>query len=289
MLTRRGYAPCELERLEGRQLLSTVGPDDKFEDNDLPVTVVRAPQGAANSPNLGVVSGQKIIRQLAMVDSGDYYRFRTSYAGTAADSVKLNFGNANGNLDMQLIGAGGKAVLRSSLGNSGTETISLNGLAAGTYFIKVFGKNGQTNSVYRLTFQGPTAPPPPPPPTDDAYEDNDTIVQVKARGTGDNSPNLGYFSARTVSGLILHDTYDIYSFTVSSTLGSNAFVKVNASVPMDMVLYNSAGTPIRSSEAYLGVFQINLAGLIADRYYVQVTHYALGTEGTFNYSLTFGA
>ena len=162
------------------------------------------------------------------------------------------------------------------------------------YFAKIEGKNGQTNAVYRMTFQLPTAPPPPPPPpVDDAYEDNDTRPQVGAR-TPDaaGSPNLGNFAARTVSNLILNDTYDIFRFTVTSGMGplsSSAFVRVNSSSSLDMVLFNSAGQPIRSSEAYLGQNSISLAGLGNDNYFVQVTHYALGAEGPFNYSLTFGA
>lgn len=281
---------CAFEALEGRQMLSTTGPDDRFENNDLPRQVVQRVEAATNSPSLGTIQGQRIIRQLALVDSADYFRFRTAATSTSANFVRLNFGNANGNLDLKLIGASGKTVLRQSIGNTGTETINLNGLAAGIYFVKVEGKGGQTNAVYRLTFQLPTAPPPPPPPpADDAYEDNDTREQVALRAPGVNSPHLGNFSARTVTGLILNDTYDIYRFTALSSFGSSAFIRINSTASLDMVLFNSANQPVRSSEAYLGQNTINLSGLLNDNYYLQVTHYALGTEGPFNYTLTFGA
>ena len=267
-------------------MLSTTGPDDRFENNDMPRQVVQRVEAATNSPNLGTITGQRIVRQLALVDSADYFRFRTAAVSTSANFLRLNFGNANGNLDLKLVGAGGKTVLRQSIGNTGTETINLNGLAAGIYFVKVEGKNGQTNAVYRLTFQLPTAPPPPP--MDDAYEDNDTREQVALRAPGENSPHLGNFSSRTVSGLILNDTYDIYRFTATNSFGSGAFIRINSTASLDMVLFNSANQPVRSSEAYLGQNTINLSGLLNDNYYLQVTHYALGTEGPFNYTLTFG-
>lgn len=271
-------------------MLSTTGPDDAYENNDLPRQVVQRVEAAANSPSLGTIQGQRIIRQLALVDGADYYRFRTAAASTSSNFVRLNFGNANGNLDLKLVGAGGKAVLRQSIGNTGTETINLNGLAAGIYFIKVEGKNGQTNSVYRLTFQLPTPPPPPPPPpADDLYEDNDSLVQVGNRAAGTNSPNLGNYTARTISNLTLNDSYDVFRFKVNSTLGSGAFVRVNTTASLDMVLFNSSGRPIRSSEAYLGQNTISFSGLVTDTYYLQITHYALGSTGPFNYSLTFGA
>lgn len=290
-LSRRRVAhePHGLEPLERRQFLSTTGPEDAYEDNDLPrITKARVKAGL-NSPNLGLIQGEKIIRQLALVDSGDVYRIRTSATGTSADFIRLNFGNANGNLDLKLFGASGTNLLRSSLGNTGTETISLNGLAAGTYFVRVEGKNGQTNAVYRLTFKTPTPPPPPPPPpADDPYEENDTLQQVGNRAPGLNSPNLGDYAARTVSGLKLNDTYDIFRFKVTSKLGFNAFVQINSTASLDMVLFNSAGRPIRSSEAYLGQRGISFAGLVTDTYYLQVTHYALGATGPFNYALVFG-
>jgi hypothetical protein len=277
-----------LEALESRQLLSGA-PDDRFEDNDLPRTVVRAAEGATNSPNLGAVSGQRVIRTLALCDAADVFRIRLTSAGVAGNFIRINFNNARGNLDLQLLGASGTRILASSLNNSGPETISLDGRAAATYFIRVLGKNGATNPNYTLTINAPTGVIVNP--NEDAYENNDTLEQASAGAPGAaNSPNLGAISAaRSISNLKLSDTYDIFKFSIASTVGATTpkFVRIDTAAPLNLVLYNSAGQSIRNAAAYLGQFSIDMTGLAAGEYFVQVTHFALGTAGTYNYGLTF--
>lgn len=272
-----------LEALESRRLLDAV--DDRYEDNDTAGAANRAVQAAPNSPNLGPIQGTKQIKQLKLVDASDYYKIRLTTTGTSADFAKINFNRANGDLDVRLYGANGKRLLRSSQGTTGVEQVSLQGLAAGAYYFRVYGKNGATNPIYRLTINGPT--PVTQQPGDDAYEDNDTIEQVAARQPGPQSPNLGQITTQTISNLKLADGYDIFRFTVTSTLGPTAFVHITSADPLDMVLFNSAGQPVRSAEAYQGQYTISFDNLIPDSYSLQITHYALNTPGTFNYSLAF--
>ena len=179
-----------MECLESRQLLDAAILADRFEHNDTASQTKLAPVAAQNSPNLGPVSGQKVYRNLTLEDNADFFRFRLLAPGEAGHFARINFGNAKGNLDLKLIGPGGAAVIASSLGNTGTERISLDGLSPGWYFVKVEGKNGAQSPVYRLTLNTPT-----PDPNDDLLENNDTLARVMAKAPGQNSPNIGVISA----------------------------------------------------------------------------------------------
>jgi hypothetical protein len=279
---KRAYTHAGMEVLEPRQMMAA-GPlvDDRFENNDTRQIVAARPEGATNSPNLGTVIGTRQILNLALADVQDVYRIRLAAPGTAADFARINFTNANGNLDLRLLGPAGR-ILRTSLGNTAVERISLDGLGAGVYYLRVNGRNGAMNK-YRINMQLPS----PPPPTEDAYEDNDTIAQTNARAEGPNSPNLGTMTDRTITSLKLADKYDIFKFTTTATGTAQSFVQINTTEPLNMVLYSAQGQSLRSSEAYQGVFKISLANLPAGQYFLQVTHYALDTSGSFNYALQF--
>src|SRR5204863_2357314 len=47
-------------------------------------------------------------------------------------------------------------------GTGNSESVSLNGLAAGTYYVDIFGASGATNPNYALTITPPTVVTPPP-------------------------------------------------------------------------------------------------------------------------------
>ena len=61
-------------------------------------------------------------------------------------------------------------VLATSAGVTDTEQISLAGLAAGTYFVKVYGFAGATNPGYSLAVSGPAGT------GADRYEPNDSAA-----------------------------------------------------------------------------------------------------------------
>jgi hypothetical protein len=272
-----------LEGLEPRQLLAAPA-DDRYEDNDLPRITKAAVLAAPSSPNLGLITGTTTIPSLALLDSADWYRFKLGTWGGENDYAKITFKPSQGDLDIRITGAGGQVTLASSTGTGGSERISLNGFSPGWYFLKVEGKAGATNPSYKLTFQTPT-----PEAGDDTYENNDTpaIVDLRPEGAA-YSANLGAIGApRTLSGLKMLDTYDVFKFRLTATGPQSSFLKVNATDPLDMVLLDDQGRPVRSSEAYLGQTRISLAGLAAGAYYVQVSHYALGTPASAPYSLTW--
>ncbi|MFO0845255.1 MAG: pre-peptidase C-terminal domain-containing protein [Gemmataceae bacterium] len=120
--------------------------DDGFEENDT----------LAQASNLGTLTAARTVSGLVLADGADWFRFTTSLAGTAASSVAISFQNAQGNLALQLYNASGE-ILRGSDGTGNGETITLNGLAAGTYYARVYGSQGATNPSYSLTVTPPTS------------------------------------------------------------------------------------------------------------------------------------
>ena len=71
-------------------------------------------------------------------------------AGTASNYVRIDFAQSQGDLDMVVYRADGTTVAGSSTGNGNSEIISLNGAAAGTYYVKVYGYLGASNPNYTL-------------------------------------------------------------------------------------------------------------------------------------------
>ncbi len=66
----------------------------------------------------------------------DYYQFKLSNMGLRGDGVSIGFENSVGDLDLRLIDAKGNVVAESA-GTGNVETISFNGVAAGTYYLEV--------------------------------------------------------------------------------------------------------------------------------------------------------
>jgi hypothetical protein len=119
--------------------------EDGFEQNDTRTTAA----------NLGTFVSASTITDLALLDSHDWFRFTTTGTGTSADSVRIQFANVRGNLNLELYNAAGKKIGTSS-GSGNSEQISLAGRAAGTYFVHVLGKSGAKNADYSLTIDPPS-------------------------------------------------------------------------------------------------------------------------------------
>src|SRR4029079_9291979 len=108
--------------------VTTTPTDDSYENNDT----------LSAAYNLGTLSATRNITRLVMADSADWFRFTTGATGTTGNSVSISFQNAQGNLQLALYNSSGVQI-GSSAGTGNSETISLNGLVAGTYYVDVFG------------------------------------------------------------------------------------------------------------------------------------------------------
>lgn len=120
--------------------------DDGFEEND----------SLSRASSLGVLASQRTVAGLVMADSADWFSFTTASAGTSAHSASISFQNAQGDLGLELYSGSGR-LLASSNTAGNVETVSLNGLGAGTYYVRAFGSQGATNPGYTLTVTPPPA------------------------------------------------------------------------------------------------------------------------------------
>ncbi len=124
---------------------STGLTDDSYENNDSFNTAY----------NFGTLTAVKTVNTLVMADGVDWYRFTTTANGTSSNSVSISFLNSQGNLQLALYSATG-ALISASTGTGNSESVSLSGLAAGTYFVDVYGNGGAQNPNYLLTITPPT-------------------------------------------------------------------------------------------------------------------------------------
>lgn len=229
--------------------------DDRFEQNDTP----------SAATNLGTLTASTTVSQLVMADSNDWYRFTLSSAAPMGSSVSMSFTHALGDLDMELYSSFGQ-FLRISNGITNSERVSLAGLPAGTYYVRIYGYRGATNPDYSLSVNLGTSAPQPPPVTDDSFEDNDTQA---------TAANLGTLTdVRTVSNLVLADSQDWFRFTTSATGTSSDFASIsfqNSQGNLALALYNSSGQQLAASNGTTNLEQVSLAGLGAGTYYVRIT------------------
>ncbi|HRK22600.1 MAG TPA: lysyl oxidase family protein [Fimbriimonadaceae bacterium] len=132
---------------------------DPFEDNDTTAEVNSKPEGGLNSPNIGLVLTQKVVKGLSMDDANDYFRIKLHACGPG-DYIKMASPYLRqGNLNLRLLNSAGTA-LRTSTDDYNFEQISLNGIAAGTYYIHVQRATTTNNPTYSLTIEpGGNLPP----------------------------------------------------------------------------------------------------------------------------------
>jgi Leishmanolysin/Bacterial pre-peptidase C-terminal domain/Bacterial Ig-like domain len=236
--------------------------DDTQEDNDTLRT----------AKFLGKPNGPLTISGLGLVDSNDWYSFSLASKGGPNDKVAISFQHSQGDLDLQLYNVSGTKI-KSSTGVTDGEQISLNGLAAGTYYIRVFGKNNASNPNYSLTIIVPVKL------TDDLFEENDTRTAARALGT--------LTALKTVPNLVMADAHDWYRFITTSTGTGADFVQIdflNSQGNLDLELYNASGTRLASSTGTTDNQNISLSGRAAGTYFVHV--FGVGGVQNPNYTLT---
>ena len=246
--------------------------DDSYENNDTQATAT----------NLGTLTAPKTLSNLVMADSGDWYKFTTTAPTTVNDKVTMSFVNSRGDLDLALYNAAGTR-LRISNSVSNSETVSLSGLAAGTYFIRAYGYQGAQNPAYSLTVSVTSSTTTPAPVTDDTYENNDTFATAR---------DLGSLSAATtISTLVMADGHDWYKFTMGGAGTTNDFVAVSSSSTqgdLDLELYNATGTRLAISDNSTNSEQISLAGKAAGTYYVHVIGFNNAVTPTYSLQIDPG-
>ena len=133
--------------------------DDAYEEND----------SRTAARNLGTVAEPQTLASLAMADNADWYSFTMNGPGTSADFVEISFEHAQGDLELALFNSAGTRV-RLSDGATDAERVSVAGLPAGTYFVRVFGFLGATNPSYSLQIDVGNEITTPPPGGDGQFD-----------------------------------------------------------------------------------------------------------------------
>ncbi|MDO4587009.1 MAG: caspase family protein [Planctomycetia bacterium] len=210
-----------------------VKSDDPYEVNNSIADVNAFTEGAENSPNLGLIVGEYTIENLRMLDGIDWFKFELPQNASMYDHISISYNASRTNyLQLFLCDANGSEIRRYDEISS-VEKISLGGLDAGSYFIKVVGDSNKPVRRYTLHIQTCS---------DDPYELNNTRQQVDAAPertdanheiVNPNSPNLGIiFEDRyTVGDLILKQNnstnsgeIDGFRFEMTGTGGENSYI-----------------------------------------------------------------
>ena len=221
------------------------------------------PNNAQEMPyDLRVIDQDGFWDGLSIHESGDedWFQFTTVSTGTAAHVVGIDFDHELGDLDMSLYDAEG-ALLETSESIWDFESISLEGLPAGTYLVQVVGYNDAVHPDYVLGIMAPQALAP------DFAEANDSLATA--------------FELRDVSGLAwwdglsIHEPTDVDWFSFELTAEANWAHAVgidfyHATGDLDLVLHDADGTAIADSTGINDGEDISLDGLAAGTYFLSV-------------------
>jgi len=254
----------------GKYSISVAGvlQDDAYENNDTTGSAT-----SISNPSAVSISG-------VMADSHDYYRFSLAGAAKPGANLSVSFSNAQGDLDLRLIDSKG-TVLRSSTGTGDQESIDISGLAAGKYFIDVYGYNGAYNPSYQLSLNASADAPPPVVIPGDALESNNTLATASDLGT--------ITANKTWSDLsITKGDVDYLKFTLDSTGNATSEVLVNfqhSRGDIDAELLNSKGQRVALSQSVSDQERLSLDGLSAGTYFVRVYGYANATNPSYSFTI----
>jgi len=252
----------------------TVIPGDEYEPND-------TYGGAAD---LGLIEGTEVFRNLSILqnvdgsDNEDYFRFELAARGNTSDYVEIQFSQADGNLDMKLYPpVPFNLVTARSVSNN--ERISLAGLPAGEYVLRVYGRSNAT-ALYNLKIVAPTVELAP-----DAYESNDSFGAATDLGlvTGEH----------TWTDLTVHDdgdgtsNHDFFRFRLAAEGNRSDFVKIEFSHgdgDLDLRLYNKNRQFLDVASSVTDNERISLDEYGVGVYYARI--YSHGGEATAPYEIT---
>ncbi len=231
----------------------------------------------STATSLTAVSGIKKDRSIHTILDTDYYKINLAKTGISGNFVEISFDNALGNLDIHLYDAQGNEVASSTSLTDDSEYISLNGLAKGTYYIKIYGIDHAQNT-YTLSWNKNNISS----LTQDLFESSggDTIATAVSPFNGAYGYGTGYTN--------IHNSTDVDYYKVVMTgpgvRGNHiTLTDINATGRLDVTLVDAQGNVLRTANQDSTSAKINLRGLAAGTYYVRVTG-ENGAIGTHNIS-----
>jgi hypothetical protein len=233
--------------------------------------------------DLGRVEGSSSWANLTIDAAGqeDWFRFQLPYDGLDGNTASLSFSPSRGDLDLSLWDATG-ALVASSAGTGGQESLSLKGLKAGTYYLQIAGFNGSTSPAYTLMINGPGGK------AGDVFEPNNTRATAFDFGPLQGQAEWG--GAGT--GLAIADggDEDWFTFRLVQAGQPGNFVRIRSDSTrgdLDLELYDSSGQRLATSAGLRDVEQISLNGRSPGTYSVRIFGYNGGSNSV--YTLTINA
>ena len=210
-------------------------------------------------------------------DDVDWFQFTLDTVGRKSSYIGIEFKQWAGDLDLYLYGANG-IQLDYAKSVTDNERISLKGLSAGDYYVKVEGYEGNVNE-YKLVYSLPE-----PVVLTDEYENGDTKAHSYHLGKLSEQITLNAAISRT-------DDLDYYMFQLPKkglTCDTITLTYDEDFGDLDLYLYGSNGKDemllAQSLSTSGGTARISLAGLKHGVYYVAVKSKD-GSVG--NYQLAF--
>jgi hypothetical protein len=231
------------------------GPGDRFDPNN----------SRATAHDFGTINGLRVEPGLSLNTPGgeDWFKFTTTAAGGAGDRVRIDFLDAQGDLDLELYDGSGP-LLDASQGSTDDEEVSLGGRPAGTYFVRVFGRAGAINpGGYSLTIQAPGFGP-------DRFEPNDTLATATNLGTVRGRLALDDLTTAGSSGPFGGDA-DYYRIALAAPGSTSDYVRIDTQSVFyspELDLLDSGGNLLSGNSGFGG--QVSLAGRPAGTYYIKV-------------------
>jgi len=225
----------------------------------------------ATAADLGPV-GEQNIDGLSIHESNDddYYTFTAAANGNI--DISIFFTNALGDVDMELFDSS-QVSIDSSTSTDDSENLVISALAGETYYLHVYGFDGDTNPDYDLVIDGPAYPL-------DAYEPNDSFAAAFSLGAVQNF---------NVNGLSIHATGndDYYSIVA----GSNGTLTVDidfthAYGDVDLQVFNAAQVQIGLSNSTANQEHLSVPVTAGATYVVRVYGFSGATNPIYNMAIS---
>ncbi|MBE6403339.1 MAG: hypothetical protein E7039_06420, partial [Lentisphaerae bacterium] len=235
-------------------IISTSIKRDKFEDNN----------SVNKATNLSTLSGAGTIENLS-IHTGkdeDYFRFNMLEDGSVADYIAVNYEFLpGGDIDIDILDANGQRVGYAHSAE-GPDRVSLDGLKAGEYYIRVYGYDGAVNNYtleYNITNSSLIS--------SDAYEGvehaNGGFIDIRQDQT---ISNLSISSAKRDD----ENTADTFKITLDYDAWKSSKI-ILADYRPDWKGLNYVLTDADGNEIVSGIgAEISLAGLKKGDYYLSV-------------------
>ncbi len=247
------------------------------------LTADAAGETLADARNLGTLSSSRTFKDyVGSSDLSDIYRFQL----TSASNVNFSLTNLSADADLYLVqdfnfngqAEVGEAIARSDMMGSTSETISLQGLAAGNYYLQVKQYDGNTN-----------------------YTLNASAVLADPGNTVGGASELGVLTGQQVirDAVSRTDTQDFFRLQLSTTSDLTLdLTGLSTNADLYLIQDRNNNGLIDANET-IGRSQLNgslsekisLDGLAAGNYLVQVVYNGAfsGSNTSTNYTLTLTA